>query len=255
MSAARPATKPAGKPVGKRAPKAPSGRRSTVDSRRQQVKQANREAILNSAKQCFLERGYESITIRDVIRGSGLSTGTFYNYFPDKEALLRTLVESHLQPLQTDLHTAREHAQSVEQFFLGAYLAVFQHVRADLDFFRMMFRNEPVVRALYNDSMFGMMMRSLKSDLADAVDRGLMPAVDLELLTAISFGAGYELCRTLSERPSQDPLEAAQFITRLLLCGLNSTPEKTKDKKRRLATTTPVHLIRKGGFAVKGSAR
>ena len=54
------------------------------DGKRARNKRANRAAILEAARRCFLEHGYDAVTIRDVIRLSGLAAGTFYNYFPDK---------------------------------------------------------------------------------------------------------------------------------------------------------------------------
>ncbi|MGH8481879.1 MAG: helix-turn-helix domain-containing protein, partial [Nevskiaceae bacterium] len=49
--------------------------------KRDQNKRANRAAILDAARRVFLERGYEAVTIRDVIRQTELASGTFYNYF------------------------------------------------------------------------------------------------------------------------------------------------------------------------------
>ncbi|HWU68578.1 MAG TPA: TetR/AcrR family transcriptional regulator, partial [Stenotrophobium sp.] len=64
--------------------------------KRQLNKQANQAAILNAAHDAFVDLGYDAITIRDIIRKSGLAAGTFYNYFPDKESVFRALVESSL---------------------------------------------------------------------------------------------------------------------------------------------------------------
>src|SRR3546814_10913444 len=83
----------------------------------------------------------------------------FYNHFPDKESLLRELVDARLGQLQERIHASRQHAASIEDLFHGAYLGGLLEVRADPTFFAMMFRNEPVLRALYNDNIFGLMLR------------------------------------------------------------------------------------------------
>ena len=49
----------------------------TPTGKRERNKAANRTAILEAARRCFLELGYEAVTIRDVIRLSGLAAGTF----------------------------------------------------------------------------------------------------------------------------------------------------------------------------------
>jgi AcrR family transcriptional regulator len=61
--------------------------------RRAATKAANRAAIIAAARTVFAERGYGSTTIRDVIRRTDLASGTFYNYFPDKESLFRAVVD------------------------------------------------------------------------------------------------------------------------------------------------------------------
>src|SRR3546814_17187084 len=81
----------------------------------------------------------------------------FYNHFPDKESLLRELVDARLGQLQERIHASRQHAASIEDLFHGAYLGGLLEVRADPTFFAMMFRNEPVLRALYNGNIFGLM--------------------------------------------------------------------------------------------------
>ncbi len=174
-------------------------------SKRERNKEANRAAILDAAHRCFLELGYETVTIRDVIRLSGLAAGTFYNYFPDKESLFRALIEARLGTLQQRAHQARARATSIESFFYESYLGTLQEVRADPAFFALMFRNEPVVRAIYNDSIFGLVMTSLKDDLREAIGRGIFPEVDVDAITAVSFGAGYELARLIVEHPRRTP--------------------------------------------------
>src|SRR5262249_5306405 len=63
-----------------------------MTGKRERNKQANRQAILDAAQKIFLARGYDAVTIRDVIGETELASGTFYNYFRTKEDLLRELV-------------------------------------------------------------------------------------------------------------------------------------------------------------------
>lgn len=211
--------------------------------KRERNKAANRDAILDAARRCFLDIGYDAVTIRDVIRATGLAAGTFYNYFPDKESLFRALVDARLIHLEQRIHASRQTAANVEEFFHGAYLGAFQEVRADPEFFAMMFRNEPVLRALYHDNIFGLMLGSLKDDLRDAIARGVFPEIDTEILTAISFGAGYELCRLMTEQPRREPEVLARFVTQLFVDGIASLQP------------APVTMIRIGPRKLRGAAR
>jgi AcrR family transcriptional regulator len=56
-----------------------------------ETKAATRQAILAVARRLFAENGFERTTTRDIARAAGLATGTLFNYFATKEALLSYL--------------------------------------------------------------------------------------------------------------------------------------------------------------------
>lgn len=211
--------------------------------KRERNKVANRAAILEAARKVFHASGFDAVTIRDVIRETHLAAGTFYNYFPDKESLFRALVEERMAAMTERMSYVRRNAQDLHHFVRDAYNTVFTEICAHPDFYQMMFRNEPIVRAFYNDSIFGYTMRTLKIDLADAIARGLLPDMDIDYLTAILFGAGYELARMLAEKPDPSPSEAADFATRLFLNGIQGMQQPE------------VKLIQRGPLKLEGAAR
>ena len=201
--------------------------------KREQNKQANRAAILDAARRMFVDRGYDAVTIRDVIRQTELASGTFYNYFRTKEELLRALVEHHVQSLTTELRRVRGAARSLDEFVHGAYLAAFTAIASDPVLYSLMMRNESAVRALYADGVMGVSTKALRDDIEDAIRRGIMPPLDATYLSAAFFGAGYEMGRILAESPKKDPAMAAAFATRLFLGGVHAFASE------RMATMKP----------------
>ncbi|TXH05075.1 MAG: TetR/AcrR family transcriptional regulator [Nevskiaceae bacterium] len=214
-------------------------------SKREQNKLANRAAILEAAQQSFIEQGYDAVTVRDIIRKTGLAAGTFYNYFEDKAELLHALIEQHIGSLTTRLSATRRAATSIEQFLHDAYLAVFEEIVEYPGFYAMMFRNEPVIRAFYDDNVIGHTMLALKQDLRLAMARGVFPEMDADYLTAILGGAGYELARMMVERKGKKPEQAAAFATRLFLSGVQGFS----------ATQGGGALIRRGSLKIGDAAR
>lgn len=59
------------------------------------IKQKNvRQAeVLDHALALFLERGYENVSLNDLLATAGTSKGAFYHYFPSKEALVAALAQ------------------------------------------------------------------------------------------------------------------------------------------------------------------
>ncbi|CAN7303866.1 TetR/AcrR family transcriptional regulator [Ensifer sp. ENS07] len=72
---------------------------------RKQVEE-NKKTILEAAGQLFRERGFESVTVTDVMKAAGLTHGGFYGYFKSKEDLIaQTLagLQGETEPLTVDL--------------------------------------------------------------------------------------------------------------------------------------------------------
>lgn len=63
---------------------------------RQQRSRATWGAILDAAAQLFGESGYAATTTNKVADRAGVSIGSLYQYFPDKDALLLALAERHI---------------------------------------------------------------------------------------------------------------------------------------------------------------
>jgi AcrR family transcriptional regulator len=55
---------------------------------RERKKQQTRQQILEVALELFRERGYDDTRVQDIIERTDISEGTFFNYFPTKDALL-----------------------------------------------------------------------------------------------------------------------------------------------------------------------
>jgi AcrR family transcriptional regulator len=63
------------------------------DEVRDLVVRARREQILGAATRVFAEKGFSRATTREVARAAGVSEGTIYNYFEDKDALLMAILD------------------------------------------------------------------------------------------------------------------------------------------------------------------
>ena len=52
-----------------------------------------RDAFVDAAQQLIQTRGYEQLSLQDIIDALGASKGAFYHYFDSKEALLEAVIE------------------------------------------------------------------------------------------------------------------------------------------------------------------
>jgi AcrR family transcriptional regulator len=191
-----------------------------VLGKREATKAANRAAILDAAREVFAELGYGAATIRDVVRRTDLAAGTFYNYFPDKESVLRALVEENASVVQARLREARARAANIEEFVRDGYRVYFEYIVEDRPTFELMRRNAGAIRELIDEPALGASVRDLEDDLRDRVRRGHLPPVDVEYVTAAMAGVGVEVATRMIERDPPDVDGATELAVGLFLGGL-----------------------------------
>jgi AcrR family transcriptional regulator len=61
---------------------------------RERKKQQTRQTIAEAAQQLFVERGFDAVTVAEVARAADVSEGTVFNYFPSKEDLFYSGMET-----------------------------------------------------------------------------------------------------------------------------------------------------------------
>jgi AcrR family transcriptional regulator len=58
-------------------------------SKREAAKAARKERIYETSLALFRSQGYRATTVEQIMKRTGLAKGTFFNYFPTKDAVLR----------------------------------------------------------------------------------------------------------------------------------------------------------------------
>jgi AcrR family transcriptional regulator len=63
----------------------------------------NREKVLQTARDLFVEKGYRSITMRSIAQTLGYSHGTLYYHFKDKAALIHEILKHDFSEMQNQM--------------------------------------------------------------------------------------------------------------------------------------------------------
>jgi AcrR family transcriptional regulator len=188
--------------------------------KREQTKAANRAAILRAGAQVFAELGYGAASVRDIVRRTDLATGTFYNYFPDKESVLRAILEQIAERIRARARTARRGAGDLETFVAGGFRAYYEVIAADRGTFELLRRNTGTIRAMFDQPGIFAGYAELEEDLRAAVADGALPALDAPYLAGAMVGAGFEVAVLMLEREPPDVEGAVAFVTALFLGGI-----------------------------------
>ena len=97
------------------------------------------EQILEGARRCFAENGYEGATVAKLEREIGLSRGAIFNYFPSKEDLFVELAVRDTARMseiwrEQGLEAIVREVMELDPAWLSVYLELFRRVRNDDDF-------------------------------------------------------------------------------------------------------------------------
>src|SRR5688572_24556204 len=115
-------------------------------SRRERKKDETRQRIFREAIGLFRERGFEATTVDEITERADVAKGTFFNYFPRKEAVLAYLSERRLEDLEGDLATTLSRGRSARERLMTIFTCAASAYEGDRELSRFVF-NELMTRA------------------------------------------------------------------------------------------------------------
>jgi AcrR family transcriptional regulator len=184
------------------------------EGRREERKAQNRAKLLAAARKVFAEKGFGEATARDIVRETDLATGTFYNYFRDKDEVFRALLEEFEHRVTAAVNESRYDATlSLEQRIEEGARAFYRVVAEDAELFHVMRRNAGAIAILPSETMFAEGM----AEFAEDIETWGLPGVDLDYLSATIAGAAFQVAQRMVERDPPDPEAAARFMSRSVI--------------------------------------
>ena len=159
---------------------------------RAEKKDRLRRQLLANAIQLFKERGFEEVTIDDIIRPLEISPATFFNYFPSKDVLLQQAAEdavvAYREMLENEIRRDAPTAQKMHRLLE----AMGRGLQADKRFYRTLFTRSVL-------HLGNVKAHRVLSDLSAAVmrqgqERGdIRPEYDPHELAHIFIGVYYAI--------------------------------------------------------------
>jgi AcrR family transcriptional regulator len=186
--------------------------------RREERKAQNRAKLLTAARKVFSEKGLGEATARDIVRETDLATGTFYNYFRDKEEVFHALLQEFEQRVSdATLPLRRDPSLTIEQRIEYGARAFFQVVADDAELFRVLRRNAGTVAILPSEAMFPTGMDEFHEDLDTWRHEGSLPGIDLDYLSAAIAGAAIQVANRMVDRDPPDAEGASKFMSAAMI--------------------------------------
>jgi AcrR family transcriptional regulator len=195
--------------------------------RREQNKAENRTALLKAARAVFAEMGYGAASVRDIVRRTDLASGTFYNYFKDKDEIFEAVVGELTGELLKRHREGRGKARTAEEFFRRHYAVYFEFIVEDAELLALARKNFTAIRTLLDKPDVRALALALNDDIRAARAQGILPDVDVSYLAASMAGVAFEISMVMVARDPVDPSAATEFATRLMMGGIDCVPRRS----------------------------
>ena len=178
---------------------------------RQSRSLATVKAILDATARILVERGFAAVTTNAVAERAGVSVGSLYQYFPNKEALVSALHSRHGEQMMAVIQRALTQAMdaTLDDALGGLIAAAVEAHRVDADLHRMLERQVGNMDMLeHHDEYIGLMGERIVALLARHRDQ--ITAPDLKLAAFMLMHSAHALIHAVVlERPKGVSLKAA----------------------------------------------
>ncbi len=157
-----------------------------------------REMIRNAAIRLFARRGFHHTTTDRIADAAGVSVGTIYNYFDNKQDILDHIFlteRAKRQEVYEDIHGRSMHPMEKLRTLLETH---FEEVQANPELVAVILREGHNVGERVREKEG--LQRFLASIIAQGTESGMLRPVDSEDSAIVIFGAVRAIMRNFAER-------------------------------------------------------
>jgi AcrR family transcriptional regulator len=106
-------------------------------NRHQRRKIRTRKQLEQATKELIVEKGFEALTIQDIVDRADLGRGTFYLHFQDKEEAVWSMIERNLRE-EDNFAQPKADEPVPENPLLSVLAAIFRHADQHRDLYKVM---------------------------------------------------------------------------------------------------------------------
>ncbi|MEY3989616.1 MAG: hypothetical protein RI985_697 [Chloroflexota bacterium] len=166
--------------------------RDGSSERREREKQELRQAMLDAARQLFLAKGYEGLSLRQVAEQIGYTPTTIYLYFEDKDDLLFAVVDQVYNQFTTDLQCAFDSTTDPRARLRALAEAYIAFGRGNPEAYQVMFMQRPDFLLKWKAGTKqprATSLHILKYAVKQAQEAGVVRAGDLDAVSDVFWAA------------------------------------------------------------------
>jgi TetR/AcrR family transcriptional regulator, cholesterol catabolism regulator len=190
--------------------------------------------ILKVAKTLFVRQGYTATSMRQIAEAVGIGKATIYHHFPDKQAILMTLVEGNIHQMHASLTAIQAESDPRGRFQVTA-LETIRFLYESADLLQLARREAPGARDQLLGSfksMYRQYIQLLKESLLKGMEMKIFRPLDPDdaaqvFMTMIQ--GNFAIVYVTGQRP-EVPEKAAARLLEIFFHGISAGLEKQAER-------------------------
>ncbi len=173
----------------------------------------NRERLTRAAAELMAESGIEGVTISAITERADLGAGTFYNYFQSRDEIVDAVVAGAVETLGQRLDALTQGMADAAEIYSFSLRHLMRTAVTDPLWGRLVVR-----LGIAHDELIATLGPRARRDLMIGVDSGRFQIPDVDVATAITFGALLSAIHAhLGNDQASDPSQVfTEFLLRMV---------------------------------------
>lgn len=179
-----------------------------------------RRRLVEAAVRVFAEKGYYAAAVDDIVRESGTSKGSFYHFFPSKQAIFLALVDQLSALLVERVEAAIAQERGALRKVEAALRAVLETLAGHRELARILLVEAAGLGHAFQDKLLEVhagFAQAIRAHLDRAAAEGSIPPLDTEVAAYAWLGAIHEVVTRWLLTGEPAPLDRALPALRALL--------------------------------------
>ena len=192
---------------------------ATAAERSQRRREQTAGALLEAARRVLSAKGYHGTKIVDIARAASVGVGTFYLYYPTKEALFLELVEDTVARLKAELDGVRGRVSDPIEQSRVRTLTFFRFAQENRELFRIVFGHGASFHDVVRRCQEGF-IRDLYEIIAAGIDHGALRTGDAMIWAQAFIGMSLQVVSWWIEQENVPIEQVAASLSDLALHGM-----------------------------------
>jgi AcrR family transcriptional regulator len=192
-------------------------------NRYQRRKEKTQQELLAAAKAVLAEKGYHNAKVADIAAAADIGVGTFYLYYPTKDALFLELVEETARSLRDEIAQARAQVNGLAEKIRAAHRAFFRFARDNRELLKIVFGHGNTFNALLRQ-VYAMFVADAAGRVSEGVEHAVFRPLPSQVVANALVGMAVQVVSWWIEQEEPTAEEMAETMADFILHGLARNP-------------------------------